>query len=403
MKVFKACVIIMKRRYVSLIMYFVIFMSLSVVMTAISLDNYSPDFSEMKPKFTIINRGGDTPLTDGIIKYLGKRGEEVVLEDQKSALQDATFYQATDFILILPEGFRDGFFNGLTVKAETVTTVESALGYYADSLVNQYLNLTRVYLAANSDIDESALAETVLNDLSARVEIEKKRFGESAPVNENYHIYARMTPYITMVLVILCVSSIMLAFRRPDLNMRNLCAPLSQRNIGLQQILCYSIMSGAVWLVLNAAGFIMYGSKLGDTDGRIIALIVLNNFIFTTVATAMASLACSFVRGPNSQNAVANSLSLVLSFIGGVFVPLEMLGDSLLAVARFTPTYWYVTALERVCSLTSFGGEALKPVWQAMLIQLAFAAALFCVALAVNKHQNESESSFRSVSTELEA
>jgi ABC-2 type transport system permease protein len=163
------------------------------------------------------------------------------------------------------------------------------------------------------------------------------------------------------------------------------------------------MMSGAVWFVLNAAGFVMYGSKLGGTDAKIIALIVLNTFVFTIVAAAMASLACSFVRGPNSQNAVANSLSLVLSFVGGVFVPLEMLGENLLAVARFTPAYWYVTALERICSLNSFRGGALAPIWQAMLLQLAFAAALFCVALAVAKHLNESESSFRSANTELEA
>ena len=403
MKVFETCLIIIKRRYISLLLYFGIFIALSVIMTTISVDQYSPDFSEMKPKFTVINRGGFSPLIDGMIAYLGERGEEVALEDRRDALQDATFYHATDFIIIFSAGYAAEFLSGQPAKAQTVTTTESALGYYADSLVSGYLSLARVYLAADPGMDEKALADTVLADLSARAEVVKMRFGESAPVNINYHAYARMMPYILMLLIILCVSSVIIAFKRPDVNMRNLCSPLRPRSMSLQQSLCYGLMSVAAWFVLNAAGFILYGARLIGTDGRIVALIVLNTFIFTLVAAAIASLACTFVRGPNTQNAVANCLSLVLSFIGGVFVPLEMLGEGLVMAARFTPAYWHSYALDRVCALTSFDASSLAAVWQAMLIQLAFAAAIFCASLAVNKRRNESEKSFGSVNTELEA
>lgn len=403
MRVFNACCIIIKRHFLSLLLYFGIFIALAVIMTSLWSATYNPDFSEMRPKFTVINRDGSSPLSDGIVAYLNQRGDEVVLEDRKDILQDATFYHATDFIIILPAGFHDSFFARTATQAETVTTSESALGYYADSLVDQYLNLTRIYRTTNPDIDEKTLMNTVLHELSARTKVEKKQFGESEPVNENYHVYIRMTPYITLVLILLCVSSIMVTFRRPDLNMRNVCAPVKARNRGLQQILCYAMMSGAVFLALNVTGFILYGAKLGGTDARIIALMVLNSFIFTIVATAIASLACSFVGGPNSQNAVANSLSLVLSFLGGIFVPLEMLSEGLLAIARFTPTYWYSTALDHICTLTSFKSSALTPIWQAMLVQLAFGAALFCVALAVSKRRSESEKSFGSINTELEA
>ena len=403
MKVFEACCIIVKRRGLTLLLYFVLFIALAVIITTVSAVPYSPDFTELRPKFTVINRDAESPLLDGLRAYLGGRGDEVPLEDDKEALQDATFYHATEFVIIIPPGFRDGFLGGQAVVAETVMTTESALGYYANSLMNQYLNLARLYLAADRGMDEKALADTVLGDLSARVEVVKRRFGESEPVHENYKVYARMMPYMLLVLIILCVSSIMMAFRRPDLNKRNLCAPVKPRSVGLQQGLCYELVGCAAWAAMNVTGFVLNGPRLSGTDGRIIALIVLDTFVFVIVASAIASFACSFVRGPNSQNAVANALSLVLSFIGGVFVPLEFFGDTLLAVARFTPTYWYTTALDRACKLTSFSREALAPVWQAMLIQLGFAAAIFCVALAVNKHRGEAERYFSSASTELEA
>jgi prepilin signal peptidase PulO-like enzyme (type II secretory pathway) len=66
------------------------------------------------------------------------------------------------------------------------------------------------------------------------------------------------------------------------------------------------------------------------------------------------------------------------------------------------PTYWYVTALGHIGNITAFSSAALAPVWQAILLQLAFAAAIFCVSLVVSKHVNQSERGYGSVKTALE-
>ena len=402
MRVFKTCNLIIKRRIVSLALYFGIFLALSVIMPAMSSEQYSTDFSEMKPNFTVINRDGDTTLSEGLVTWLGTRGTKVGLDDRKEVLQDAAFYHATDFIVILPQGFHDAFFSNGPMKAETVVTTESAKGYYVDSLVNQYLNQARMIRAAGG-VDEKTLVANVLRDLSAETKVETKRFSAGAPVDEVFQIYSRFICYILVVMIILSISNIMFAFRRPDLRMRNLCAPLQPRSMSFQQILCGVLVSVAAWLLMSVLGFVMYGSKLAGTDGRLIALILLNSFIVMLIALAIATLAGPFIKSPNSQNAVANFVSLGLSFLGGVFVPLDMLGDGMLAAARFTPTYWYVTALNRICALTSFDGDVLAPIWQAMLTQLAFAGAILCVALVVSKHLNQSERSFGSVRTELDA
>ena len=431
MKVFNACLTIIKRHAVSLLVYFVLFMALSVAMPALSTEQFSVDFAESKPNFTIINRDGDTPLSDGLAAYLRGHGNEVAIDDRKDALQDAAFYHATDYIAILPQGFHDAFFNGAPIKIETVITTESAKGYYADSIVGQYLNQARMYLAAGgvgvistgtgtstgavtdtdagigtgtgTGFDEEALVFAVLDGLSAEARVEIKRFGSGAPIDEVFQAYSRLICYIIVVLVILCVSNITSAFRRPDLRMRNLCAPTKPRSVSGQQILCGVLVSVAAWLLLTSLGFAIYGSKLAGTDERIIGLILLNSFVVTLVSLSMASLTSPFIKSPNSQNAVANFLSLGLCFLSGVFVPLEMLGESILAVARFTPFYWYVSALGQICALTSFRAEALAPIWQAMLTQLAFAAAILCVALVVGKQLNQSERSFSSIRTELDA
>ena len=401
MKVFKACMIIIKRRIGAFALYFVIFLALSVVMTAMSAERFTADFSALRPNFTVIDRDSNSAASQGLLAYLRAHGNETPLEDDKSALQDATFYHATDFIVFLPDGFQESLLSGGVPVLETVTTTESAKGYYAGSLVDRYCNLLRLSLAASEEKDVRKAVESVLESLSLETPVVKRQFGESAPMDTSYRIFNQMLCYILMVLNILCVTNITMALRRSDIRMRNLASPLKPRSMSVQQILSTGVMSVVAWLMLTALGFAIYGNNLRGVDARIIMLILLNSLVFSAVALAIATLVSSFVRSPNAQNAAANLISLGLCFLGGVFVPPEMLGEGILAVSRFLPSYWYLTALERVSELASFDEAALRSASRPILIQLVFAATFFCVALLLSKYQNRSESSFGSVRTEI--
>jgi ABC-2 type transport system permease protein len=394
---------VIKRRYASFIIYFAVFMVFAVVITALFTDDVRHVFSPMMFNFTVINRDTDSHLTDGLIAYLSRHGNEISLEDDRSALQDASFHRATDYILIVPPGFSGSFIAGSAPTLEIVKTTDTAIGYYADSLVSQYLNQLRLRMAVSADFGEKALVDAVLGDLSLQAPVEKITFGVSAPLDLSYRTYNQMLAYILLVLVILCVTNITMVFRRPDLRMRNLCSPMRPRVFTSQQMLCSMALSVFAWLLMSAIGLAMYGRNLEGVDSRIIALIMLSSLVYTVLAVSIATLSGSFVRSANSQNAAANMMTLVLCFLGGVFVPLEMFGDSLLAVARFLPTYWYITAIDSISALTSFDAAALQPVWQSLVILLVFAAAIFCVTLVIDKYQSRSERFLSSVKTELEA
>ena len=372
-------------------------------MTAVSVDQYSEGFEAQKPNFTIINRDGDSALARGLHEYLSRHGVEVPLEDDKETLQDATFYHASDYIAILPEGYSKAFLTDSPLEVQTITTPASAAGYYADSLANQFLSLTRAYRMAEPSMSEETAVGHALDDLGVQSQVDKKVFGSSQPVSEIYEIYYRMGCYILLVLVVLTISTVLLVFRRPDLRMRNLCSPLRPHSMNAQMVLCGGVVSIAAWLLYTIVGFLIYGNTLSGADWRIVALCILNSLVFLLVALSIAMLCSTFVRGSSAQNAVANFVGLSLCFLGGVFVPLEMLGNAMLAVAKFMPTYWYITALTDICDLTSITSASLTPIWQAMLVQLAFAAALLCVALVVGKVKGQSEQSFGRVSTEMEA
>ena len=64
---------------------------------------------------------------------------------------------------------------------------------------------------------------------------------------------------------------------------------------------------------------------------------------------------------------------------------LEFLGDSVLRIASFTPTYWFVNANNRIAELTQFNFSNIEPILSCMLIQLGFALAFFTTALVISK------------------
>ncbi|MCL2426818.1 MAG: ABC transporter permease, partial [Oscillospiraceae bacterium] len=285
---------------------------------------------------------------------------------------------------------------------ETVMSTQIARGFVANSFVEQYMNLARVYFAADGGMSEEAIVAAVLQDLALEADVEKIHFGIATPIDTTYVFYTEMLNYILLVICFLSVTNLSLVFKRTDLRRRNLCAPISSRSFNMQQILASAAMSFVGWVILVALGFIMYGSNLGGVDNRIIALMVLNTFVLLVFAMAIAALGSIFVNSRNAQNAVANIVTMALCFLGGVFVPTQLLGDGVIAVSRFLPTYWNVIALARIGNLTALDAYSLRPVWEAMGIQLVFAAAVFAVTLLLSKHVGQSERFASSIRTEVE-
>lgn len=401
MKVFSACLKITKRRATSIIIYLVLFLALSVLLTSISYNNETEQFNETNAKISIINRDTDSLLINGLIDYIKDHSEYIALNDNKQVLQDALFYHSVDYILFIPDGFTDSFHNNGDIKLQKTIVPDSAKGYYADNMINQYLSTAKLYYDTSLNMDEQTIIKNINNDLSYETQVTKKIFGDSAPIDQNFLVYYRMMGYILVVLIILGTSTIMLVFNRPDLRMRNICSPMKLRSINFQLSLSTGTLAFIFYLFLVIFGFAFYGSKLAGADIRIILLLMLNMFVYTIVSLSIGFICGIFIKGANTQNAAANFISLFLSFLGGVLVPLEFIGSNVVAAAHFIPTYWYVSALNKIGSLTNFTWQSLSPAFIDMLIQLGFAAAIFSVALVVSRSRRQSNLGFYGNKTEI--
>ena len=113
------------------------------------------------------------------------------------------------------------------------------------------------------------------------------------------------------------------------------------------------------------------------------ALYLLNMLSFLTFSLGLVFLLGQIVKKADTLNMMSNVIALGMSFLSGIFVPLEMLGDGIIKAAHFLPAYWYITAADFVDSYRP--GEPLQEFFIKLLIQLMFGVALVSVGLAYSR------------------
>lgn len=385
MQVFKAYFRVIQKNVFQIGIYLVVFLALALLFTFTSTDKHQEQFDEIKTDVAVINRDGDSPLVRGFIEYLGEKGILHELEDSTEAMQDALFFRRVKYVAIIPEGFSQQFWAGRHQKLEAAAAPDSTDSYYMSLIADKYLSTAARYRDFGSSMTREEIVQAVKEDLKSGAQVEF--LGTTQPVDQNYGFFAyyQYLAYILIAIMVLAMSSIMMVFNRPDLRRRNLCAPIPLRSVNAQMVLGSVVFSLGCWLLMVTLSVILYGANL--TDYRLLFLSALNALVYTMVAVSIGFMVGLFIKGSNAQSAVSNVLSLGMSFLAGVFVPQEIMGDAVLTVASFTPTYWYIRANNSIMTLLDFRWESVAPICVDMLVQLGFAAAILAAALMISKQK----------------
>lgn len=384
MTIFKTYFKIIKKQAPQLLIYFVVFLGLAILFSTTGSDNPVNEFTQSKTKVAFINEGEETTIIKGFKDFLGQHSEFVDIENKTDKLQDALFYKDAEYILKVPAGFTEDLMAGKDVHIEKTVVSGSTSSIYTDILVNKYFNTVKLYINNNKGITQEDLVTLIAKDLKLETEVQLMESEVNPQNNEATQYYYNYLAYILISVIILGVSSIMLIFNNLNLKRRNLCSPVKNTSMNLQILSGNIVFSLVCWAGMVALSFILYRDKMMNTNGL---YFILNSFVFTFTVLSLSFLIGTLIKNKNAQSGISNVLSLGLSFLSGVFVPQNMLSESVLAMAKFTPTYWFVKANNAISTLTNFSAENLAPIITSMLIQVGFAIALVSITLVLSKRK----------------
>lgn len=383
MTVFKGFMRIAKRNAAMLFMYMAIFITVCIMVQAMTKGEGMTDFEEESLNIAVIDRDGGT-LARGLTEYLGEKHNLVDIEDDKDVIQEELFYRNIYYVVTIPGDFEESCLRGgEKLKTSKVPGTNSA--FYIDQHIDTFLNDVRIYEKSGFTIQEAV--DQVMEDGRGETKVTLiDKNGHGGTIAPHAFMYQYM-PYVILSVICYVAGFIMITFRKKDIRRRMLCSAVSSRKQNLQLMSGMLALGTGIWLICILLPVIMYGKEFLN-DANMVYYIV-NAFLFMLVALAIAFVIGVLVEKEEVINGVVNVVALGMCFLCGTFVSLDVMGKGVRTFSQFLPLYWYEKTNNIIASNAAFTASQQAEIMKGFGIQLLFAAAIFGAAMIASRSKEQ--------------
>lgn len=353
MIVFKTFLKVLNKCKMTIIIYTVMLIVFGALNMQTS-DN-STSFVASKPDVLIINNDVDEGITKDLIKYITDNSNIVQISDNDEAREDALFYRDVNYIIYIPENFRDDFLNGKNPEIEVKSTGDYQAAF-AQMLLERYVKIAKVYVQ-NIDNEDELIAK-VNKTISQKVEVEmtSKLDTNSLTKASFYYNFASYSLLAGCVYVICLILS---SFREEKIRKRTVISSMNYKTHNRRLLLSNMLFAIVLWAFYVIVSFVMVGDLMFTAHG---AWYMINSLVFTICALSIAFLIGNLITNKEAINGIVNVVALGSSFLCGAFVPAEWLPDAVLKIAHVLPTYYYINSNDRLKALEVVNFESLRPI-----------------------------------------
>ncbi len=409
MQLFKVFFKILNKNKGQLIMYTVIYLSLALLMSNVMKEQAEDEFTGVSLDIALENKDQGR-LGAALEQYLGELHKLQELPEGKEALQDAIYYGEIDYVLVIPEDFSEKFAAGDREGLLEGTAVPgSSSSYLAEHDMESFLKTADLYVSAGFALEDavdltmeifgfhSGMAMRpagreaeqdggfIMENTKEKSRVEFLNQEDGQPLSEGFYFF-QFIPYVFVTMMILGVGVVIKTFQNKDLSARNKCSAVPYLQQSLQILLgCLVYMLG-VYAVFMAMAGCNTGGYLFTPQGILSAI---NALLFAVCALCVSWFAVQFAPNTAVLNAMSNVIGLGFSFLGGVFVSLDVMGDAARKIARFVPSYWYVAANQDIQKVTGFSDAG--TVYKSYLMIVMFSLAFFAAGLLANRMKLKSK------------
>ena len=387
MQVFKSFFKILKAQKAGIIIYTAIILVMLLVMGKAGTGN--EDVFEQTGYTIIIDDEDDTEVSRGLKEYLLSIHEEKKGDFSEDQITDLLYYRSVLAHVVIPKGFEEDVKSGRNSGVQLRSDDSLPVASYLESQINAYTKHLYNYLSVGETFAEADSKAKNDSDYSRLVTMsQSKNANENRLDSVNVILFAAFS---LMGIILSGLLPVLFKFKNKGVAERTAVSSYRPEKRVLELSLATVLFSFVVFLALAAMLYFLAGKKYDVAD---LGLYALNLFTFTVVTALIAIMIAQLpISGSTSQvGMITNVVSLSLSFLGGIFVPLSVLGEGVKSFGRFLPTYWYATAVEKIET-----GAAFSEIAVCLLIQLLFGAAfivvgIICARMSENKSARPAKS-----------
>lgn len=308
-------------------------------------------------------------------------------------------------MVILPKGFGEAWLEGRPVRLEVVKnpaqSIMPEVASQGAGVVAMYLTVARRLLGDDgprlraliegNGWEDAAGLTLALTSLYARIKASDTLLfpplitvGSATPEGDTgttFDMMGWMYPgLLVMGLLFVGVSQMRDLLRERDAGTlrRQLCAPIGAMQLLAAKVLSVGLLVLAAHAILLIVGSAAFGLRWGDP----VSLAVVS-FLLVLCVTGFAALLFSLVRTERQGDALASVSIMVMSLLGGAFIPPQVMPGALRAMSRATVNHWGQEALRALSSGQGWDGARPFLGW---LAALALAFTLGGMAMLHRRH-----------------
>ena len=380
MTVFKTFLRVLNKLKVPVIM----FTAMLIIFGGLNMktNKSSMSFVATKPDVLIINSDENVGITKNLVSYIKKKCNIKKIENNKEAIDDALFYRQVNYIIYIPENFRENFLGGKNPEIEVKSTGDYQASL-AQMVLERYTKLANSYLKTTSSEEELIEKINEIIENEPEIKITSKLNSNDLDKATFYYNFASYSILAGCVYVICLILS---SFNEEKIRKRIIISSMNYKEHNRKLLLSNVVFAIVLWLVYILLSFALIGKEMFTSHGFIY---ILNSFVFALCSVPIAFLIATLVNNKSAISGIVNVVALGSSFLCGAFVPMELLPDAILKIAHILPTYYYIKNNESIKSLETIDFGTLKPILINMGIILIFGIIFVVLTNIVSKKKRK--------------
>ncbi len=389
MSTFRSALRVAWRHPVYLVSYLAI-LSLMGVLVADQVAAVPSSYEPVRASVAVVDEDG-SDLSRAFASWAGGRFD-LVETDGAQEVQDALARSLVDCVLVLPQGFGQELLDAAragddlpNVQATYGTDVQT--GVLAAQEASQWASLAGSAAALEPDAGASAAGELATQAMGQRADVATLTSTDAgdARTAAGATTYFNFSAYPIMSSVVVTVGLVLSVFSESEVRRRQGCAPVSPARLDASLLGGCLVLALGAWAWTSVLGLAVFADELSDVPAANLALLLVAQLAISLTPLSLAFALSRLGLREQGLNAAGNIGGMVLTFLGGAWVPLSLMGEEVRTVAHFVPTYWVSDAVTTLLGASALTASNLARVGTDIGVATLFAVAIAALGLALSR------------------
>ena len=393
MSTFRSALRVACRHPVYLVSYLAILSLMSVLVGRLVADQAAAAPSSYEPvraSVAVVDEDG-SDLSHALASWAGGRFE-LVETNGAQEVQDALARSLVDCVLVLPQGFGQELLDAArtgddlpNVQATYGTDVQT--GVLAAQEASQWVSLAGSAAVLEPDAGAGAVGELATQAMGQRADVATLTNADAgdARTAAGATTYFNFSAYPIMSSVVVTVGLVLSVFSESEVRRRQGCAPVSPARLDASLLGGCLVLALGAWAWTSVLGLAVFADELSNVPAANLALLLVAQLAISLTPLSLAFTLSRLGLREQGLNAAGNIGGMVLTFLGGAWVPLSLMGEEVRTVAHFVPTYWVSDAVTTLLGTSALTASDLARVGTDIGVAALFAVAIAALGLALSR------------------